>query len=241
MLGLLTTMKPKIDIYGGKNPRDLPLYTIAEAARVVRLNPATLRSWALGRSYATRSGAKSWSPLIQVADSKLGRLSFANLVEVHVLSVLRGKQVRVDRIRSTTRFIRDQMGTEHPLADVDTHTDWVDIYVEYLGQLVNASSPQAVLRPLVERYLQRVERDEKGIARRLFPITRDDGANARSVSIDPACRFGRPVLASTNLETAVVADRFFAGDSTEALAADFAIREADVEEAIRFESQLRAA
>ena len=107
MLGVsTTTMMPKVDIYGGKNPRDLPLYTIAEAARVVRLNPATLRSWALGRSYSTRSGGKDWSPLIQVADSKLGRLSFANLVEVHVLSVLRGKQVRVDRIRSRTRFIR---------------------------------------------------------------------------------------------------------------------------------------
>jgi len=41
------------------------------------------------------------------------------------------------------------MPTEHPLADVDTHTDWVDIYVDYLGQLVNASSPPTVLRPLV--------------------------------------------------------------------------------------------
>ena len=94
---------------------------------------------------------------------------------------------------------------------------------------------------MVQRYLERIERDEKGIARRLFPITRDDGENAHSVSIDPACRFGRPVLASTNLETAVVADRFFAGDSTGTLAADFAIAEADVEEAIRFESQRRAA
>ena len=88
MLGTLTTtMKRKVDIYGGKNPRDLPLYTITEAARVVRLNPATLRSWALGRSYATRSGAKSWRPLIQVADSRLGRLSFANLVFGTGLSV----------------------------------------------------------------------------------------------------------------------------------------------------------
>ncbi len=126
---------------------------------------------------------KDWSPLIHVADSKSGRLSFANLVEVHVLSVLRGKQVRVDRIRSTTRFIREKMGNEASLADVDTHTDWVDIYVDYLGQLVNASTAQTVLRPLVERYLERIERDEKGIARRLFPITRDDGANERSVSI----------------------------------------------------------
>jgi uncharacterized protein (DUF433 family) len=88
---------------------------------------------------------------------------------------------------------------------------------------------------------ERIERDENGLAARLFPITRDDGLNARSILIDPSFRFGRPILASTNLETAVVADRFFAGDSTAVLAADFEIDEATVEEAIRFESQLRAA
>jgi uncharacterized protein (DUF433 family) len=231
----------KPDIYGGKNPRELPLYPIADAARVVRIPPATLRTWAVGRSYPTRSGQKSWSPLIRAADPKHGFLSFVNLVELHVLSALRGKQVRVDRIRSATKFIREEVGTGHPLADVDVQTDCVDIYVEYLDRLTNVSSPQTTLRPLVERYLQRIERDEEGLASRLFPITRDDGSNARSVVIDPSRRFGRPVLASTNLETAIVADRFFAGDSTTVLAGDFGIDEAKVEEAIRFESQLRAA
>ena len=231
----------KVDIYGGKTPRELPLYTIADAARVVRIKPATLRTWALGRTYPTHAGAKRWSPLIRAADPKQGLLSFANLVELHVLSTLRGKSVRVDRIRSASTFIRDRMKTEHPLADTDTQTDSVDVYVEYLGRLVNASSAQTELRPLVERYLERIERDESGLAARLFPLTRDDGLNARSVLIDPAFRFGRPVLASANVETAVVADRFFAGDSTAVLSADFGVPEADIEEAIRFESQLRAA
>ncbi len=231
----------KPDIYGGKNPRELPLYPIADAARVVRIPRATLRTWALGRSYPTQSGQKSWSPLIRAADPEGGFLSFVNLVELHVLSALRGKQVRVDRIRSATKFIREKVGTGHPLADVDVQTDCVDIYVEYLDRLTNVSSPQTTLRPLVERYLERIERNEEGLASRLFPITRDDGSNARSVVIDPSRRFGRPILASTNLETAIVADRFFAGDSTEVLAVDFGIDEAKVEEAIRFESQLRAA
>ena len=110
-----------------------------------------------------------------------------------------------------------------------------------LFRSTNVSSAQTTLRPLVERYLERIERDEDGLASRLFPITRDDGSNARSIVIDPSRRFGRPILASTNLETAIVADRFFAGDSTAVLAVDFGIDEAKVEEAIRFESQLRAA
>src|SRR5450755_4303710 len=119
----------KPDIYGGKNPRDLPLFPIANAARVVRIHPATLRTWALGRSYDTQGGSKTWRPLIRRADAKLGRLSFTNLVEIHVLSTLRGKKVQVDRIRSATQFIREKMKTDHPLADVDMRTDCKDIYV----------------------------------------------------------------------------------------------------------------
>ena len=95
-------MASKVDIYGGKNPRELPLYTIADAARVVRIHPATLRTWVLGRSYDTQGGSKTWRPLIRRADPKVARLSFTNLVEIHVLSALRGKKVQVDHIRSAT-------------------------------------------------------------------------------------------------------------------------------------------
>ncbi len=38
-------------LYGAFTPRDVPRYTIAQAARYVGLSPATLRSWVRGRSY----------------------------------------------------------------------------------------------------------------------------------------------------------------------------------------------
>lgn len=37
--------------------RDAAAYTLAEAARYVRLPAATLRSWILGRQYPTAEGA----------------------------------------------------------------------------------------------------------------------------------------------------------------------------------------
>lgn len=232
-------MPPIHDIYAGRSPRDLPFYAIADAARIVRVPAATLRSWAVGRPYATSSGQRQWTPLIRIADRAHARLSFTNLVELHVLGVLRGKHVRVDRIRTATKFIREEMGTEHPLADIDTQTDCVDVYVEYFGKLMNASRSQAEIRPMVERHLERIERDEKGLARRLFPAMRENAP--RLVVIDPARRFGRPVLASANIETSAIADRFDAGDSTEALAEDFGVSAESIEEALRFEKQLHAA
>lgn len=230
------------DIYGGRSPRDLALYGVPDAARIVRVPAVTVRSWVFGRAYPTRTGQRHWPALVKVADREGRRLSFTNLVELHVLSVLRGKHVRVEQIRSATRFIRDEMGTEHPLADVDTHTDSVDLYVEYLGRLINASRSQAELRPLVERYLERIERDEHGLARRLFPLTRDGVESApRLVVIDPARRFGRPVLTTADVETSIIAERFHAGDSTDALAADFGVTEDAIQEALRFDAQLRRA
>jgi uncharacterized protein (DUF433 family) len=230
------------DIYGGARPQDLPLYTLADASRIVRLSPATLRSWVLGRRYPTRKGARHWEPLVQIADAAKNRLSFTNLVELHVLSVLRGEKVRVENIRGALGFIQENIGTEHPLADVPTKTDAVHVYVDFLGQLVNASTAQVALRPVVERYLTRIERDERGLAQRLFPPTREGAElGPMFVVIDPERHFGRPLIAGTNVETAVVAERFKAGESARDLAQDFALEESAVEEAVRFETALRRA
>lgn len=233
-----------VDIYAGASPRALPLYSVPDAARILRVRPATLRSWALGRRYPTRGGPRRWPALIRAADPKSNRLSFTNLVELHVLSVLRGRKIRVDRIRSATQFVRDEMGTDHPLANVDVHTDEVDLYVEFIGQLVNASrGGQAAMRPLIERYLTRIERDEKGLARRLFPATRpgDEELGPQTVVVDPARRFGRPLIEGTGIETSVVAERFRAGDSWSDISRDLALEPAAVEEAVRFEAMLRRA
>ena len=52
---------------------------------------------------------------------------------------------------------------------------------------------------------------------------------------------GSLCLASANIETAAVADRFLAGDSTRDSAADFAVDEREIGDAVRFEALLRAA
>ena len=80
-------MTTKSSIYGGREPWDLPAYTIPIAARYVRLPRATLRSWVIGRQYETSGeGLKRAQPLIFPPTGGGGFLSFTNLVEVHVLA-----------------------------------------------------------------------------------------------------------------------------------------------------------
>ena len=242
-------MTESIDIYGGRSPRDMAFYAPADAARILRVNPATIGTWAFGRRYRTREGPQQWPALIEAADPDAKRLSFRNLVELYVLSVLRGKdgrigapdRVRIDKIRSATQRLGERLRTAHPLADVDLHTDWVDLYVEFFGELENITDAQQSLRPAVQRHLERIDRDENGLARRLFPATREDDDGPKAIVIDPARRFGRPVLAAANIETSAIADRYFAGEEPASIARDFRIEESDVNEAVRFEFRFRDA
>ena len=83
---------------------------------------------------------------------------------------------------------------------------------------------------------RRIERDEEGLAVRLYPFTRRLGEDTpRLIAIDPRVAFGRPVIAGTRIPTAEVAERFKAGDSIDDLLREYDASPAQVHEAIRCE------
>jgi uncharacterized protein (DUF433 family) len=72
----------------------------------------------------------------------------------------------------------------------------------------------------------------------LFPFTRFGATGVdqpRTVMIDPRIAFGRPVLSGTGIPTAVLADRYKAGESMGELASDYDCARELIEEAIRCE------
>lgn len=236
----------KLDVYGGQDPNEIPAYPISEVARYLRLPKSTLRSWTLGQHYATKSGRHRFEPLIRIADEDNRMMSFMDLVEAHVLSSLRRLHgVHLDTIRQAAKRIRrDTLKTRHPLAEARFATVGLDLFVEELGRLVNLTRHgQLGLREALEGYLQRIERTPKGIAFRLYPFTRRDATPdaPRRVMIDARIAFGRPVIAGTNIPTATVDERFWAGESPEELAKDYERPTADILEAIRWERARRAA
>ena len=162
------------DLYKGKDPRDLPAYSVPEAAHYLYVPEATLRSWAVGRMYPTSVGKRYFEPLITVPEGKPRLLTFTNLVEAHVLAAIRRKHgVTLPNVRSAIDHLRSQYDIEHPLADARFKTDGLSLFIEVLDQLVNVSMRgQTAIREIMEAHLERVEHDEKGLAARLFPFTR---------------------------------------------------------------------
>ena len=228
-------MRNAKDIYGGLNPIDTPAYTPAVVAHHLRLPVTTVRYWALGRD--------PYKPVIALADPKAHLLSFRNLVEIHVLSAVRRQHgVTLPAVRSAVEYLRRVFGSVHPLSDEKMRTDRKHLFVEKFGQLINASKEgQLAMAELLEAHLRRVERDDSGLPVRLFPFTRLRPEGPQSVVIDPRVQFGRPCITGTGVPTAVVVERFKAGEALTSLADDYRREVSDIEEAIRYETDLQAA
>jgi uncharacterized protein (DUF433 family) len=228
----------------GRDPRELPAYGLFEAVRYLRIAPATLRSWVLGRYYPTGAGSQFFKPIIHLPEPAWPVLSFVNLVEAHVLEAIRrDHDIALSKVRVAVRFLEQHLGSKHPLADHHFETDGLDLFVQRAGLLINLSqSGQLAMREVVQAYLRRIDRDAKGLPIRLYPFTRKRQLEEpRAIVIDPFVSFGRAVLAGTGISTAVIAERFKAGEAMEALAADYGRNILEIQEAIRCELPLEAA
>ncbi len=226
------------ELYKRLDPREISAYTIPEAAHYLRIPVATLRSWVVGRYYPVKAGKRFFSPVIEVPDRDLRLLSFVNLVEAHVLDAIRSRyDVSLPKVRMGVDYLRRKFHSRHPLADQILETNRRDLFLRKFGQLINVSQDgQLAMRELVDAYLERIERSDSGLATRLYPFTRKRTLQEpRVVVIDPYVSFGRPALVGTGVPTAVIADRYKAGESIDELARDYERDRLEIEDAIRCE------
>jgi len=219
-----------------------PLYGITEAATYLGTPTTTLRYWVRGRD--------DYPPVIHLPQPQFPLLSFMNLLEAHVLSAIRkNHNVTLPTIRRAITYISKNIpgkgpeATRHPLVDLELKTDGVDLFVDYYGELINLNEPgQLAMRAILDAYLRRIEYDASGFAARLYPFSRVHGEDdPRVVMIDPRISFGKPVVKGTGILTAVLAERFKAGEEVGVLSEDYGIQPKKVEEAIRYELKLPTA
>jgi uncharacterized protein (DUF433 family) len=218
--------------------RRTPAYPFIEAAHYLNMPVSTLRSWCVGQDYKVNGETRRFQPLIELDGEQKEGLSFLNLVEGHVLAAIRRKHdIPLPKVRAALAFIRARMNSARPLLQRSFQTDGVSLFVDELSSLVNVTSEgQMEMRELLLAHLHRIERDNAGLPVRLFPFTRS-GTQEREapVQIDPTIAFGRPALRGRSVPTAVLADRFKAGEPMSELANDFGVTVEVIEDAIRCE------
>lgn len=226
-------------LYGGRDPRELPAYTLADAARYLHVPAATLGTWFKGRNYPRKRGGPGESKrLIIPADPSGARISFFNVVEAHVLRALRTEHgIPLHAVRAALDFAETRLGIEHVLLSDSLLTGWGEVFLERYGNLISLSrSGQIAMRQMLEIYLRRVKRDDRNIPVRLFPFLRQTTASSsESVVLDPRVSFGRPIVAGSGIRTSTIVSRIDAGETVEHLAHDYGLTAEQINDALLFE------
>ena len=190
---------PKTDI------RDQPAYTVAEGARYLKVAPATLRSWVVGRPYPRGSGVVRSSPLVHPAQRQPPILSFWNMIEAHVLRSLRtdAGKLLLERYGELIELSASgQIAMRHLFNEHLSRVEW------------DQRKFPVRLYPFASSGVPTGE---------------------RPIAIDPQIAFGRPIIARRGVTTGAIAERIDAGESAADLAADYDLSERDIEEAVLYE------
>ena len=209
--------------------RDFPRYSISEAALYVRIPSTTLAAWTRGQDYTTSEGVhRTFQPVIELADPKNKFLSFYNLVEAHVLRSTTERGVPLKNIRKALEYIREAIPGKHPLLMHDFEVSGKDVFIQHLGDTVNATRHgQLAMRKILDQYLERIERDARGLPLRIFPI------KSKRLVIDPQFSSGKPIVKDRGITAAVLWGRNKTGESISEIARDYGLTEIEVKEAIQ--------
>lgn len=109
---------------------DMPLYTLAEAARALDVPPATFQTWSRGYVRHRSDGADVHGDAI-LSDFRArpgeATVPFIGLAEGFVLAGIRKQGVPLQRIRPALSALQRELGLKHALASQRLYTDGAEI------------------------------------------------------------------------------------------------------------------
>jgi uncharacterized protein (DUF433 family) len=139
----------------------------------------------------------------------------------------------VKDLRAALRYAEQTLGVDRLLLSRELRTNGGTLFLDRYGELISLShSGQLAMRKMFDQHLARIDWDLP----RLYPfLAYETLTPARPIAIDPRIAFGRPVLVRKGVSTHVIAERIDAGETVEALASDYDLARAEIEEAVLYE------
>jgi uncharacterized protein (DUF433 family) len=229
---------PDLTLYGGEDPRNLPRYTYSEAARATDVPPSTVAAWVRGMRYTRKKDVGFFQPVIRRPDSVDSRLSFNNLIEIHVLRGLRVKhEVQLSYVRKALAIAQEEFGIKRLLISPDLLASAGQLFLDrYTHFLELSPAQQLAMRSVIEQYLDRVVFDAR-LPTEFFPLERSlRNRGQRLVLVSPFVAFGRPIIKRVGVSTQAITARLNAGEDRATVINDYDLQDAEFEEAILYEA-----
>jgi uncharacterized protein (DUF433 family) len=226
------------------------IYSRAEAARLLGLNPPRLRRWVSGYTYwliATSSGEQRRKPPVIKTDlPPIGTavaLSFLELMELRVVKSIVDAGIPLQHVRRAAKWASEAFGTDHPFASRRVFTDGRAIFSAVSDdeppnviKWQEGQSEQIIAGPIFDRFLNEIEFDSStSLAYKWWPLGKE-----HPVVLDPRLAFGAPVIDGTAVRTSIVS-RLAKHSSVKDAAVAYELQLRQAEAAVNFEASLAAA
>lgn len=215
---------------------DKPLYSLTEAARLLRVPVSTLRFWLEG----TRRGDQTYAPVLRPKAVGSSTLTWGEFVEAAYLREYR-EDISVQRLRPLIEALRVELEVRYPLATAHPMTTGKELVRNLQDQLglpeelwMVVGGGQLVLGSAADAFFRKVDFDPD-----TTEVVRYRIMDAETpVVVDPRLAFGVPTIRGTRAES--IAELVLAGEPVDAVVQiyeGFGITEADVETALRFDRE----
>lgn len=216
------------------------MYTPVEAARLLHMQPKTLRRWLYGYDYDDghehREQPPLWEPQYDLeCDGPL--LGFRDLIEARIVHALRKSRIGLPTIRLCIDRAKEMLGEEHPFSTRAFKSDGKRIFLEITKgvdepRLIDLKDRQHVFRDFILPSLYGLEfGDERAERWWLVP-------SRKTIVADPQRSFGQPIIHKAGLLTSRVVQEVKAEGSPERVAKLYDIPVSTIRDALRFENSL---
>ena len=224
----------------GSSPSYEGIYEVSNAARIIRATSSFLETrYLINNRHVLRWIRKGLSlPALRDVPGRELAISFADLISMRVIALLRINGVSWKKIYETERWVRRNVGAPRPFATERFWTALHEIFVDKEGALLAASMGGQY--PFVEL-----------VGERLVPVaglTFEDGiasswtpAPIQQVLMKPTIQFGAPCIRGTRITTEAVWEMNQGGDSVAFIARVYDLEPEQVKRAIDWENLLVAA
>lgn len=209
------------------------LYSVPDAARLLRVHPNVLRYWAGERDEA--------DALIPRRFPKEHLLTFAELMELQFVKLFRDQGVSLQAIRRAAKAASQKFSTDYPFTVKQFDTDGRSIFATLRRKETNEElveelrHGQLVFSRIIRPFFKRIDFAGTNEAERFWPLQRRG-----RIVLDPTRRFGQPIDSETGVPVEAIINAYKAGDgqSIPEIARWFDIPPEAVRAALRFERSL---
>lgn len=208
-------------------------YSLAEAGRLLRVSPTTIRRWLFGYSYDHHGPRTEQKPLWRPqygTDQDEPLLGFRDLLEARIVRGFRELHIGLPTIRACLDFAREVVEDDHPFSTRRFKTDGRRLFLESGdGRLIDLRVRQHVFKRIVEPSFVDLDFDAEAASRWwLLP-------RKRTIVLDPARSFGQPIVAEHGIPTVRLAQAFEAEGSIARVAQLYELKAPLVRDALTFE------